>query len=1048
MQLVNADGSLNGSDFIVNSFSTGNQLNSASAALADGGFVVVWQTQFQDFTGYAIKGQRFNADGSLNGSDFIVNTYGVGDQDMPSVTGLADGGFVVAWQSEGQDGDGAGVYAQRYAADGSANGGEFRLSVTTSGEQTAPDLVELTGGDLVAAWSTGGTFADDVIVRLFTLPTDFNIYATAGGFEDWEVMTGSSVDPVIPPLPSDTLVVWPNIDGTVTYIIGYGFEYNLLTGEPTAGTVTTLEHRSGVGGTLLGDGQGLSLSLVTLYGFVGSDDADALENFLTYVFAGDDNFTSEDPDDTEIAGFAGDDVITAGPGSDMIEGGPGANVIDGGDNGILGDTASYLDSSQAVQVDLGAGTAAGGDAAGDVLTNIENLMGSGLADTLTGDDGDNFLEGAGGADVLDGGEGDDFAAYTTSAVGVTVNLGTGVATGGDAQGDTFTNIEHLVGSAHADTLTGDDNANIIEGGGGADAIDGADQIWGVGWNGMPVVIGPDIASYVVSPEAVSINLELGTTSGGDAAGDTLTDIEGLMGSSFDDTLIGDGGQNWIAGMAGADYLDGGGEPVGSAGDFVDYELSPDAVTVDLEAGTGSGGFADGDQIYNFENILASVFDDTLYGSTADNGFQGGYGADYIDGRGGNDTAVYEESFEAVEINLATGTVSGGTATGDTLVSIENLLGSAFGDVLIGSSVANVLIANAGDDRLSGGAGGDVLDGGDGTDTADYQDSNTAIVINLGLGAALGGHAAGDTLSSIENIIGSAFNDTIYGDANVNVLTGGAGQDTLAGQDGDDQLFGGDGNDALSGGNNDDELNGEAGDDRLFGNTGNDTINGGAGDDFTNGGDGDDTINGGDDDDNVLVGGNGNDTIHGDDGSDGINGSDGDDMLYGDLGNDRLYGGTGLDQMWGGEGDDTMGGLGGDDTLYGGEGADGMNGGGDNDIMYGEAGEDRLFGGLGADTLVGGADNDLLVGQGGIDTFVFEANWGHDQISGYGLDVTGLPYVDEVIDMSALGITFADLTIAPNGVHTLVYITADGSANNTIEILYRSTSTITESDFLF
>ena len=126
----------------------------------------------------------------------------------------------------------------------------------------------------------------------------------------------------------------------------------------------------------------------------------------------------------------------------------------------------------------------------------------------------------------------------------------------------------------------------------------------------------------------------------------------------------------------------------------------------------------------------------------------------------------------------------------------------------------------------------------------------------------------------------------------------------------------------------------------------------------------------------------------------------------------------------------------------------MNGGGDNDTMYGEAGDDRLFGGLGADTLVGGADNDLLVGQGGIDTFVFEANWGHDQISQYGVDVTGLPYVDEVIDMSALGITFADLSIEQSGYHTLVYITADGSANNSIEILYRSTSAITESDFLF
>ena len=103
---------------------------------------------------------------------------------------------------------------------------------------------------------------------------------------------------------------------------------------------------------------------------------------------------------------------------------------------------------------------------------------------------------------------------------------------------------------------------------------------------------------------------------------------------------------------------------------------------------------------------------------------------------------------------------------------------------------------------------------------------------------------------------------------------------------------------------------------------------------------------------------------------------------------------------------------------------------------------------GTDTLNGGADDDLLVGQGGIDTFVFEANWGHDQISGYGLDVTGLPFGDEVIDMSALGVGFGDLTIQQSGNHTLVYITADGSTNNSIEILFRNVATITQSDFVF
>lgn len=378
-------------------------------------------------------------------------------------------------------------------------------------------------------------------------------------------------------------------------------------------------------------------------------------------------------------------------------------------------------------------------------------------------------------------------------------------------------------------------------------------------------------------------------------------------------------------------------------------------------------------------------------------------------------------------------------------------GEFLDEIFYGLNGDDTLNGGLGDDTFYGGPGADDIDGGGhgaGGDTASYQGSDAAVTINLGNGAALGGHAAGDTLTGIENVEGSDHADTIYGDAGNNVLRGGAGDDTLAGQGGDDQLFGSLGNDSLSGGNDNDTIHGEDGNDRIFANAGNDIINGGAGDDFTNGGDGDDTINGGADDDNVLVGGNGSDTIHGDDGSDGINGSAGDDFLYGDLGNDRIYGGTGLDQMWGGEGDDTMGGLGDDDQMWGGDGADGMNGGGGNDDMFGEAGNDRLFGGLGADTLVGGADDDLLVGQGGIDTFVFEANWGHDQISGYGLDVTGQAFVDEVIDMSALGIGFGDLTIQQSGNHTLVFITANGSATNSIEILYRNAATITQSDFVF
>ena len=130
-------------------------------------------------------------------------------------------------------------------------------------------------------------------------------------------------------------------------------------------------------------------------------------------------------------------------------------------------------------VNLGTGTASGGDAEGDTLSEVEHVEGSAHGDTLTGDNnanrlfglggcrpalggaGNDVLEGGAGADVLDGGADEDTVSYAGSAAAVMVNLGTGTASGGDAEGVTLSEVEHVEGSAHGDTLTGDDNANRL-----------------------------------------------------------------------------------------------------------------------------------------------------------------------------------------------------------------------------------------------------------------------------------------------------------------------------------------------------------------------------------------------------------------------------------------------------------------------------------------------------------------------------------------------------------------------------------------------------------
>ena len=154
-----------------------------------------------------------------------------------------------------------------------------------------------------------------------------------------------------------------------------------------------------------------------------------------------------------------------------------------------------------------------------------------------------------------------------------------------------------------------------------------------------------------------------------------------------------------------------------------------------------------------------------------------------------DFALYATSPAGVTVNLATGNTSGGDAAGDTLSEIENLAGSPFNDFLLGNSDDNILMGGAGDDWLLGRGGADDLMGGDDNDFALYATSPTGVTVNLTTGSGSGGDAAGDSLSEIENLAGSSFNDTLIGDGNDNQLLGGVGNDTLQGAGGNDSLTG-------------------------------------------------------------------------------------------------------------------------------------------------------------------------------------------------------------------------------------------------------------------
>src|SRR5690606_28212030 len=148
------------------------------------------------------------------------------------------------------------------------------------------------------------------------------------------------------------------------------------------------------------------------------------------------------------------------------------------------------------------------------------------------------------------------------------------------------------------------------------------------------------------------------------------------------------------------------------------------------------------------------------------------------------------------------TGSGGDAQGDQLTSIENLIGSDHADVLYGNGEVNRLDGGEGNDTLRSGGGGSAaggvfanLHGGGGIDTIDYSQSGSAVFARLfngtsgSLPVSQGGEADGDILLLIENVVGSAFGDTIYGSEIANQLDGGAGNDTLQGFAGADILIG-------------------------------------------------------------------------------------------------------------------------------------------------------------------------------------------------------------------------------------------------------------------
>ena len=478
-------------------------------------------------------------------------------------------------------------------------------------------------------------------------------------------------------------------------------------------------------------------------------------------------------------------------------------------------------------------------------------------------------------------------------------------------------VENGIGSAFNDILIGNDGANVLDGRGGADRMAGygGDDVYFVdslddivreranGGNDTVVVLSSNLGvlKFANVENIIYVDGSAGQpNTGGSASAPGSSSITGniIFGDAGNNTLDGGAGGNTIFGLGGDDLIIGGRDSLASrdinntidVADLLDQTESDDGDDA-LYGGAGN------------DTIFGGQGDDLLDGGSGDDVLSGQDGVDVFRGGAGSDTVDYsKESPFQLLVNLETNVASGGTASGDTFYSIENLIGSddrtdrfigtsaanhfwgqgggdyfngrGGNDILDGGNDGDILYGEAGNDTIIGGAGQDYLDGGAGIDTVVYTASSAGVTVDLANGTASGGDADGpvqivgrgtvirhDILVGFENVIGSGFDDHLIGNAKANDLFGGFGDDVLTGGGGSDNLYGGAGSDTADyadrtgGVRLDLRHNGSAGDtydsienlsgsgfnDRLKGDDGANVLTGQGGNDTLRGGNGDDTL---------------------------------------------------------------------------------------------------------------------------------------------------------------------------------------------------------------
>jgi len=526
---------------------------------------------------------------------------------------------------------------------------------------------------------------------------------------------------------------------------------------------------------------------------------------------------------------------------------------------------------------------------------------------------------------------DSLGAYTDGVFAINLDDAPVETWTGTSGNDTYTLASlgdwTLNGLDGNDTLTGNDGANVtFVGAGGNDTLTGksGNDIFRYSGTagGSDAVVGGDGYDVI---QATAASTTIGLSS--------ISEIEEISGGGF-------------AGVA---------LQFGAGNDVLDSNTTYINGIATIRAGAGN------------DTIIGTYGNETILGEDGNDFIQGGSGADVLNGGIGTDTVSYAGSWNVLTINLATNTVDGGDATGDTITGFENVIGSDYNDSITGSSGANVMTGGAGDDVMSGGGGNDTfrigvgsgvdaISGGTGTDTVLFVEDNAVLMLSsfASVEAINASGVSNATIAGTE--LNNTFNFSAVTMTNVAGIFGLAGNDTVTGSAGADIVIGGDGNDILSGGNGDDIFRYEDSDEGF------DNLNGGGGTDTVEA-----TASG------VTIG------LSAVSGIEIFNGY-GDTILLGSTTANTFNFTTvtlnGIASIDGGGGNDTITGTASYDIIYGGSGADRLSGYLGSDVLFGDAGNDIFdFNSVFDSDDTNGSDTiaDFVRGQDKIDVTTIDAN---------------------------------------------------------------------------